>query len=153
MSEPAWSMPMNRAELIARVAALEAALREAVEYVSLDSETPSFLHTHWKRVLAASAPETLVDLKDPHNLAESRVKALESALRGVVMEGKAYAAHHTLEHCAQAMYDIASGALTNTDLMSACPPKETPAEWGCSWTTNNGDRCVLPAGHGGNHSL
>jgi hypothetical protein len=41
-----------------RVAALEAALREAIEYVSLDSETPSFLHTHWKRVLAASAPET-----------------------------------------------------------------------------------------------
>jgi hypothetical protein len=30
---------------------------------------------------------------------------------------------------------------------------ETAAEWGCSHTTNNGDRCVLPSGHGGNHSL
>jgi hypothetical protein len=27
------------------------------------------------------------------------------------------------------------------------------AEWGCSNTTNNGDRCVLPAGHDGAHSL
>jgi hypothetical protein len=37
MSEPEWSLPMNRAELIARVEALEAALRTVAEIVFSDS--------------------------------------------------------------------------------------------------------------------
>lgn len=52
--EPAWSLPMNRTELIARAEALEAALQLRCPQCDM-------------RLLERTALETLVDLKDPHN--------------------------------------------------------------------------------------
>ncbi|HEY3679010.1 MAG TPA: hypothetical protein VGL45_09840 [Bradyrhizobium sp.] len=71
---------------------------------------------------------------------ERRIAALEAALWDVIDISGRYP--HPNE----------PDKLTNARRI-AMATAEMPAEWGCSWTTNNGDRCVLPAGHGGNHSL
>ena len=64
---------------------------------------------------------------------EARIATLEAALRKIVTEGKVYAGHNQLEHCAQAMYDIASGALL--------PQSETkPAPGFCQ-------ECLMTGGH------
>jgi hypothetical protein len=75
------------------------------DYEALTAENTE--HWAWREKMGTEAQQ-----------AEARIRELEAALRAVVMEGKAYAAHHTLEHCAQAMYDIASGALTSAETVA-----------------------------------
>jgi hypothetical protein len=62
-------------------------------------------------------------LEEQFERKNARIAALEAALRKVVMEGKIYAAHHSLERLAQAMYDIAEAALI---------PAKTPVSTLCA---------------------
>jgi hypothetical protein len=52
--ETAAAHPLSNPNLIARVARLENALRAAIEYVELDSETPYPMLATWKRALGST---------------------------------------------------------------------------------------------------
>lgn len=72
--EPAWSLPMNRTELIARCESLAADKAELLRILGVADERIKALEALNSRLAndincgeLLTAPETLVDLKDPHN--------------------------------------------------------------------------------------
>jgi hypothetical protein len=65
-------------------------------------------------LLQARARITELSQQRPASLRQ-RVVELDAALRKIVFEGTVYACHHQLEHCAQAMYDIAEAAVATLE--------------------------------------
>lgn len=84
---------------------------------------------------------------------QMRIGELEAALREAKEIVKVFHDMGSPKHMREEMWNLYQQSPEMKRLNAALPQLETPAEWGCSHTTNNGDRCVLPAGHGGNHSL
>jgi hypothetical protein len=97
-----WWMPNPHGEGVVQVLS---PVVLASDYDALDAEMR----------LAQSARDyanNLLDKERPRNA------VIQEALCKIIMEGKAYAGHNQLEHCAQAMYDIAEAAIKEAEMIT-----------------------------------